>query len=147
MVKSGIDKGFKTVLSTYQTLDDVGYSDFKVDLNLFPHKFGNGSYSQILNILGRMTMMDTSTKFMIPYLYTVDALTALAKGEDPFKAGLIHVTIGSWFHAHGLFMTDASTTVSTIVDSDGKPLFAELSCSFQSYKVLNADEYSSWWKS
>lgn len=145
--RSLVSDNFKTVMSTFKGYEDSSHSGFGISMHLFPNKFGNGSYKEIMDLLGRMTLPDTTEDtFLKSYLYSPEDLKALASGEDPFKGNLIHVTIGNWFHATGLFMEQGSPSFSKFVDTNGDPIYAKVDPTFTSYKVLNATEWSSWWK-
>ncbi len=145
--KNIVSDNFKTVLSTFKGYEDSKPSTFSVSLHLFPNKFNNPSYKEMVEILGRMTQPNTEDgKFIRSYLYSPEDTKKLAKGEDPFEDQLIHVMIGNWFFAKGLFMTSGPITMSKYVDTSGKPIYSKVDLDFESYKVLNAREWASWWR-
>ena len=145
--KNLVGETFKTVMSTFKGYEDSQPSSFPTSIHLFPNKFVNGSYNEMIEILGRMTQPNTEDNtFLKSYLYSPEDTKKLASGEDPFKGQLIHVTIGNWFLATGLFMTSGPPTMSKFVDDSKKPIYAKLDANFESYKVLNAKEWAAWWR-
>lgn len=143
--KSMIDNNFKTVLSTYKGYEDSSETSFPISMHLFPNKSGNGSYPDMIEIIAKLTQPNTEdSKFLQSYLYDPNDTKSLALGSDPFKGQLIHVSIGDWFLATGLFCTSSNPKMTKFVDTDGKPLYAEWDATFTPYKILNAGEISSW---
>ena len=143
--KSFVDSNFKTVLSTYKGYEDSGDISFSVSMHIFPNKLHNGSYNSIIEKIAKLTQPNTEDgKFLKSYLYDPLETTKLAAGVDPFKGQLVHVSIGSWFLATGLFCTGSDPVQSKFVDEDGKPLYMEWTATFTPYKVLNAKEVASW---
>nr|DAX81736.1 MAG TPA: hypothetical protein [Bacteriophage sp.] len=63
-------------------------------------------------------------------------------GSD--KAGLLHVTIGSWFRATDVVCTNNQFEIDRIFDENGKPILATANVSFSAYKLLTADEMNEW---
>ena len=63
-------------------------------------------------------------------------------GSD--KAGLLHVTIGSWFRATNVVCVNNQFDIDRIFDENGKPILATANVSFSAYKLLTADEMNEW---
>jgi hypothetical protein len=63
-------------------------------------------------------------------------------GND--KAGLLQVTIGTWFRATDVVCTSNSFEVDSIFDENGKPALATCTVNFSANKLLTADEFSAW---
>lgn len=63
-------------------------------------------------------------------------------GND--KAGLLQVTIGTWFRATEVVCTSNSFELDSIFDENGKPALATCTVNFSANKLLTADEFNAW---
>lgn len=145
VAKDAINANYKTLLSTFQGYDGSSYNPFEVRLIIFP-KVGE-TYSDLIYKLAKFTQPNTEADGSVilqSYLYDkIDSLETLT-AKDPFKGNLLHVSIGDWFFATGLFCSGISFTLSKFVDEDRKPIYLSVGISFIPYRVLNAKELSSW---
>lgn len=140
-----IINNFKTSLSTYKSYEDSQDSNFSISMHIFPGKSGNGEYPSIVEGIAKLTQPNTEdSRFLQSYLYDPADIKKLATAEDPFKGKLIHVSIGNWFLATGLFCVSAPPSFSKFVDVEGKPLYMRWDATFTPYKTLNAKEIAAW---
>lgn len=140
--RSAVESNYKTMASTYKTYESAGETGFSVNMHIFPR---TEKYNDILFRMHKLTQPNTENSvFLHSHLYSPTDASKLLTAEDPFKGNLIHVSIGDWFLATGLFCTGANFSFSKYVDEDGKPLFMVYSASFVPYKLLTAAELSSW---
>lgn len=142
LAKNAVSQNYKTISSTYKAYEGAGETGFSIQM----HVFGNTeTYNSILQKVHKYTQPDTSdSQFLHSYLYDKTDTAKLLTGEDPFKGNLIHVSIGEWFLATGLFCTGVGHSFSKYVDTTGKPLYLILNLSFIPYKLLNAEELAGW---
>jgi len=146
-VGSAVNNELKTVLSTFKGYEgDNGVNFPAISMNLFPNRFGNGSYSDIELMLAKLTQPDTDsfTDRLKSYLYDSSDTLKIAVGTDPFKNQLVHVSVGEWLMATGLTCDSVNRSYSKYVDDEGKPIYLQVSFNFSPYKSLNAEELSSW---
>lgn len=140
--RNAVDSNYKTIASTYKTYDGAGDVGFNINMHIFPR---NEKYSDILTKIHKFTQPNTEgSVFLHSHLYSPDDAKKLLTADDPFKGNLIHVSIGNWFLATGLFCNSNGHSFSKFVDESGKPLFMQWSASFEPYKVLTAAELASW---
>jgi len=141
-----IDESVKRVGSTVKTYGDTNEIGISFDVKVIPGKYGApGSYNSITSSLARMTQPKfTEEDVMVSYLYDPGIVGELLTNPRALDGLLLHVSIGNWFQADGLFATSVSPSYSTIIDEMGKPLFMTISFSFQPYRQLNADEVAKW---
>ena len=140
--RSAIGQNYKTIRSTYKAYEGASDTPFSLQLHIFANK---KSYNQSLQILHKFTQPDTEdSKYMHSYLYDKSEAASMLTGEDPFSGNLIHVSIGDWFFATGLFCTGIDYSFSKYVDTEGKPIYLVVNLGFVPYKVLNAQELASW---
>jgi len=139
-------EGLKTtsIGQTIKTYSSSAVGGFSVSFMCIPGKLSCGSYTDEINKLSKLTLPKSNKGTMESNLYTTSLTKQIFKGNDVFKGGLIHVSIGSYFHASGLYCTSTSYEMSEIIDDEGKPLYMNVSLSFSPYRVLTADELSSW---
>lgn len=144
LARDAVKQNYKTVKSTYKAYEGASATSFSVSFHLFAK---NESYNSILQKLHKLTQPDTEdSEFMHSYLYNPTDSAALLIGGDPFAGNLIHVSIGDWFLATGLFCNSVSHSFSKYVDTEGKPIYLSVTLGFEPYKVLNATELASWVK-
>lgn len=142
--KNAVESNYKTVASTYKSFSGASDSPISITMHIFP---GDNSYSSILEKIFKFTQPNTENNFLLnSYLYSPEDAAKLLKAEDPFKGQLIHVSIGKWFLATGMFCTGSSHSFSKYVDTYGKPLYMIWSSTFIPYKLLNAKELAAWHK-
>jgi hypothetical protein len=146
--KSLVDSAPKRVGSTVKTYGETSETSFSIDIDIIPGKYNApGSYNGITNQIAKMTQPKfTSADVMVSYLYDPGVVSSLLTNPRVLDHQLLHVTIGNWFAADGLFCTSANPSYSTIIDDTGKPLFMTASFTFTPYRMLDADELSSWIK-
>lgn len=138
--KDLVDGGFKTAFSTFKSYEDSQEMSYSITMHIFPDK-ENGTYPNVIEKIAKLTQPDTKDhKFLTSYLYEPSITRKLAKGEDPFKGQLIHVTIGKWFASTGLFCTGSSLQFAKYLNESGKPLYMVWDATFTPYKTLNAQE-------
>ena len=65
-------------------------------------------------------------------------------GED--TAGLLMVSIGSWFQATNVVCKSNDYTIDRIFDESGKPVLAKTTLQFSANKLLTADEMNAWFR-
>lgn len=140
--KNAVANNFTTVLSTFKGYEGSSDTGFNISMHIFP---GSSTYQSILTKIHKLTQPETeNSQFLHSYLYGVDDASKLTESVDPFKGGLIHVSIGDWFLATGMFCTSSNISLSKYVDTTGKPIYMVWSAEFVPYKVLNATELASW---
>lgn len=139
---SAVESNYKTIASTYKSYEGASDTGFSISMHIFPK---SESYTSIMSKIAKLTQPDTEDSvFLHSYLYNSDDAKKLLSGVDPFKGNLIHVSIGDWFLATGLFCSSSSHSFTKYVDTNGKPLYMVWDVSFIPYKLLNATELSSW---
>jgi hypothetical protein len=141
IVRSGIDSNFKTTASTYKSYTSTSDTGFSVSFIVY---LKDRSINSILNTMLKWTQPASDSTILRSQLYDLSVLEQLLSFKDPFKGQLLHVSIGKYFLATGLFCTGLQYTVPKYVDEDGKPLYIEFTTSFLPYKLLGSEELASW---
>ena len=67
------------------------------------------------------------------------------KGGDD-AAGLLMVSIGSWFQATNVVCKSNDYSIDRIFDESGKPILAKTTLQFSANKLLTADEMNAWFR-
>ena len=144
---------YETFAESIKGYSGSGNSSFSISMNIFREKFGNPkSYREIEKQLGMLTQpnledMSKLTNALKSDLYTPSSEIKIQKGQrSPFDGQLIHVQIGDWFLMTGLYCTNVTRNYSTITDLDGQPLYLKVSFSFESSRVLSAEEIAKCFK-
>ena len=161
-----------TLNSTVSTYGSSGASGFSISCNIIPGQLGmkydlkdivkNITALTQPNIYSKSATGSTGKLSVFGYtpnitatasatsltsnLYSVKDKARLLADPYAFDGKLIHVKIGDWFEASGLYCTSAGITNSTILDENGMPLYIKVEFSFQSYRVLSAEEISKMYK-
>lgn len=132
----------KTIQNKFQTM--VSYEGGNssvppITFHVFPE---NGSYKNILRKLYKYTQPNTESDILIKsYLYDpTDVLKIDTDSGDPFEGKLLHLTIGEWFHATGLFCKNVDLRFSKYVDNNKVPIYLEVGLTFQHHIVQNAEQ-------
>ncbi len=135
----------QNVYSTFKAYDGGDHAPPPVTFHVFPNA---GSYLSALKTLYRLTAPNTEDGIRIKsYLYDLGDLADIDLGKDqgdPFDAGLVHLSIGKWFHATGLFCEAVNFNFSKYVDSSGVPIYMEVTISFATHKSMNAKQLLAW---
>ncbi len=131
------------VYSTLKSYEGGSSAPPPVTFHIFPE---NGSYQSALKTLYRLTQPDTEDGIMIrSYLYSEKDIADVDRdGVDPHDGKLVHLMIGNWFHATGLFVSGVSLNFSKYVDSSKVPIYAEVTISFDTHISLNAKQMLAW---
>lgn len=153
--KAKLKDSFSTVASTIKSYGDSSETPFSLGFHVFKSQLGNKTtYSDIIKTLTSYTQPTVnSTGIMTSSLYDPsiikDSLDPRKIGDlvDKFDQGLIHVSIGSWFAATGLFCTGVTWSMSKFVDEEGSPIYMKVNFNFVPYKTLTASEISGWFLS
>lgn len=134
---------FSNIYSTMKSYEGAGDTPLSVTFHAFPE---NGSYQGILSKLYKYTQPDTESDIIIKsYLYDPSTLVSLDRmTADPFDGGLIHLSIGKWFHATGLMPSGVGLTFSKYVNEDKVPIYLEVSISLVPHIVQNAKQMLGW---
>jgi len=148
-ISSGIVDQFHSINSTINTYESSNRLSFSLSMNIYIGKFGNPKkVTEILRQIALLTQPDirTNGNLMFSHLYdpsiAKELINPLSKTPNfrIFDKSLICVTIGDWFKTCGLYLTSSTPEISTIIDMEGKPLYIKWTCSFESYRVLTADD-------
>jgi hypothetical protein len=140
--KNMIQGNLKSINSTIKGYEGSGDNSFSLSFHIFP---GGESYNSILNKIYKYTQPDTDdTNFMRSHLYSIQDAASLLTNDNAFKGQLLHVSIGDWFFATGLFCNGINHSFSKFVDENGAPIYMAVNIGFVSYRTLTAAELASW---
>jgi hypothetical protein len=147
-LSSMVDKEYTTLAQTYKGYDTSTISGFSFSFIVIPGYNNVNSYSEIIRDLNKLVLpkVDENTGKLLSYLYDISDTTGLSNSNDVFENALIHVSIGNWFSAAGLFCTSISHNFSNQMDENGIPLYLEVSMEFEPHRLLKPDEVASWFK-
>lgn len=145
--KETMDRMTATLDNIYSTLKSYEGSDASVPpvtFHVFPD--ATGSYKPILYLLYKLTQPNTEQGIMIrSYLYEPeDIINIDREGLDPHEGKLIHLSIGKWFLATGLFCTGISHNFSKFVNENNVPIYMEVTMQFTTHIVPNARQMADW---
>lgn len=133
---------YKNIISTYKGYDGASDNGFSIQLHIFP---GQSGYKETLLKVAKFTQPDTSNGGIIQsHLYSSAETLEMLAASDPFKGALIHVSIGDWFLATGLFCSGVDYNFSKYVDEKKRPMYLIMNLTFTTYKVLTAEELAGW---
>jgi len=147
MLSNMVGDNFKTAKSTILGYDGADNSSFTVSMHFFPNKLGNGSYKNIELQLSKLTQPNVKniSDQLASYIYDPSDTAGFLTGGDPFKGKLVSLSVGNWFNIVGMLLPDSvSRNYSKFVDTKNKPIYLSASLTFKTYRVINAEEISSW---
>lgn len=137
----------RTVAGTYKAYEISSDTNPSVNFHIYPT---NGNYQAALGMLYRLTQPDTENSAKLAsYLYDWDYLKDINSDPsklqiDPFDGKLVHLQIGEWFYADGLFVSGVGLNFSKFVDESGVPIYLQVTVGLTSHKVMNATELLRW---
>ena len=136
----------KSVKEFIKTYENSGEMDISFSMIVIPGKFGmSNSVNSIVSTLSKMTMPKVENNGMSSFMVTASQVGALAGSWKALDNKLCFISIGDWFHTSGVFWcTSASTSISTIIDSDGKPSHLNINFVFSPYRPLTPGDISGW---
>jgi len=136
----------KSVYEMIKTYD--GSNDMSISLSVLvvPGKFGMPSdYSSIMSAISKITLPKISNNIMMSQIVSPSNMKNLATNWKALDGLLCSVNIGSWFHTNPIFWcTSASTSYSTIIDTQGRPSHLTISFGFEPYRPVTDDDVLSW---
>jgi hypothetical protein len=129
-----------TLGSTLKTFHQGQPISFSIRFAVIPGIVGS-SYDELQEICAKLTQSKIFGKTLQNYYITpVDSL-ALGENSRALDGKLCSVHIGKWFSTPAIFwVSSASISMSTIIDTTGNPAFATVSLTFDSYRALDANE-------
>jgi len=140
MGKEALSSSLHTLGSTVETFDTAKKVSFSFSFTYIPTLHG-GSYSQLLKNCASLTGVKIDARIINSSMVSTGQLAALSTNPKALDGQLASVKIGNWFHTPGNFwVTDATPSFSTVVDTTGQPAFATVSVSLQAYRVFASSE-------
>lgn len=138
--------GWKSLATTFMKYASSSQGGFPISFKIFPDK--HGSYTETTEKIYKLSAPFIAAKgfnaSMASYLYDPGQLAQSVPNPFHFDDQLIHVFIGDWFYAKGLFCTSSSVSMSPYLDNDGRPVYADVQLNFQHHRVLDARELAAW---
>lgn len=157
-VSAGIKKKYNSIIQSAEDWQSGSAFEFSVRFNVFKNgKKGVGnclSYRDFYSNLVKLTQPKPATtndwsKYS-PQLSHYDSLISAFDGKGSFhevvkkkEDRLFTVLIGKWFECRLLQPTNFSFKLSSYTDTSGSPIYAEVSISFKTYRILDSKEWSS----
>ena len=131
----------KEFIKTYENSSDLSLS---LSIIIIPGKFGNpGSYAPIISAISKMTLPKVEGNKM--YSQLVSDPSPVFENWKALDGQLCGIHIGSWFHTQEVFWcTSASTSFSTVIDTQGRPSYLTVSLSFDPYRPLTSGDVNGW---
>lgn len=149
-VRDLIDRSSNSLVASSQEWTGGDRLAFSVSFNVFKDATSGpasvSSYADLAKKLAMLTQSKSSPtdKIQQPYYYDREKYNLAIATNDlsTIESSLFRVTIGKWFKASLLLPTSVSSSYSTYTNQDGSPLYCTVTIGFQSYRVLNGDEFS-----
>lgn len=127
--------GIKVIDTTFRW---QGTENQSFSLNLLFSSLGSQSAISSIKEVNKLT----APQSVVGGFYT--APLGYVGGSD--LNGLLQVSIGDWFRATNVVCTNNGISIETVMDENGKPMFAKTTLNFKAYKLLTASEYNAWFR-
>lgn len=153
-----------TLMQTAQDWQGGSKFAFSVSFNVFKTKKDavgqSSSFKSLFTNLARMTQSKPQASASLPQVSHYDSLITFNEnsetlGEmaydiakrvvgnaDAKEKNLFTVTIGKWFKCSKLIVKSTGMKLSTFTDLNGSPIYTTVTISFETYRVLNSEEWS-----
>jgi len=141
-----IKSSTKSVYEMIKTYDGSNDMSLSLSVLVVPGKFGMPSdYSSIMSAISKLTLPKISNNIMLSQIVSPMKMKDLATDWKALDGLLCGISIGSWFHTNHIFWcTSASTSYSTMIDTQGRPSHLTISFSFEPYRPVTNEDVLSW---
>jgi hypothetical protein len=148
VVGSALAKKFNSMIQSSKDWNGGSKLSFSVSFNVFRGAKGSisgtPSFNAFYSNLVKLTQSAEDNP-VLPQKSFYDSIQDRLTDVNQIAAkesNLFTCTIGSWFKARILIPTKTSMKLSTYTDTTGSPIFAKVTISFESYRVLSASEWA-----
>lgn len=136
-----------TIAGTVMLYEGSSTISIPVDMTIFPGFGINPSYKELDLMMNKLTQPKLyADNILGSNLYDSPELweTVLTLDYNALTGKLPMVSIGEWFHAKDVYITNLAKNSSSILDEDGVPAYISVSFNVQPYRQLTAEELNSW---
>lgn len=135
-----------TMMGTVKLYEGSGSISMPFNVTIFYDWQGNPGFKDLDLQLNLLTQPKLNPGGLLgSNLYDIKTLTSiLATNYNALQGKLIYVTLGDWFRAKDVYITNLVKNSSTILNEDEYPMAMNVTFNIEPYRQLTAQELNEW---